>query len=140
MEMVVSIGILTLILVGFLSLLQVGMKLATENKGRTGALSLATEKIEYMHSLQYGDVGIVGGNPAGVVPASEQITLNGIIYTRTVSVAYVDDPKDGLGALDSNGITHDYKRAKVQVFWSGQSGVSNVYIDSDFSPVGIEQN
>lgn len=139
MEMVVSIGILTLILVGFLSLLQTGMKLATENKGRTGALSLATEKMEYMRSLPYGEIGVVGGNPAGIVPPSKSIALNGITYTRKVSIAYIDDPKDGLGALDSNGITHDYKRARVVVSWKGPSNESSVYIDSDFSPVGIEK-
>ncbi len=138
-EVVVGIGILTIVFVGFFGVLQLGTRLATDNKARTGALSLSLERMEYIRSLAYNSVGTVGGDPSGSLVVSEDISLNSIDYTRRTYIVYVDDPKDGVGGSDSNGVTNDYKRVKVEVSWSNQIGTRTSSIVSDITPLAIEQ-
>jgi len=139
-EVVVSTALLVVIFVGFLGVLQLGTRLATDNKSRTSALSLSLERMEYIHSLKYSYIGTVGGNPAGNLVVSEPITLNGVHFTRRTYIVYVDDPKDGLGASDTNGITNDYKRIKVETSWVGPKGISRKSsLVSDITPLLIEQ-
>lgn len=138
-EVVVGIGLLLIVFVGFFGVLQLGTRLATDNKLRTSALSLALERMEYIRSLDYASVGTVGGDPSGALIVSEPVTLNGINYTRRTHIVYIDDPKDGTGGSDSNGITDDYKRVKVEVSWEGQIGTRTASIVSDITPLGIEE-
>ena len=138
-EVVVATGILTTVFVGFFGVLQLGTRLATDNKTRTGALSLSLERMEYIRSLNYANVGTVGGNPSGTLATSEPITLNGVAYTRRTYIVYVDDPKDGTGGADSNGVTDDYKRVKVEVSWQGPKISRKSSIVSDITPLLIEQ-
>lgn len=140
LEMVVGVALLTTIFVGLFGVLQLGTRLATDSKARTGALALAQERIEYVRSLQYDDIGTVGGDPSGSLATSENITLNSINYTRRTLIIYIDDPKDGSGGADSNGITDDYKRVKVDVSWTGPKGRErNTFIVTDVAPPGIEE-
>lgn len=138
-EVVVGTALLTIVFVGLYGVLQLGTRLATDNKARTGALSLAVERMEYIRSLDYESVGVAGGDPLGSLAASENIALNGIDYTRRTHIVYVDDAKDGTGGSDSNGITDDYKRIKVEVSWVGPNGSRTSSIVSDMTPLGVEE-
>lgn len=138
-EVVVGTALLTIVFVGFFGVLQLGTRLATDNKARTGALSLALERMEYIRSLSYGNIGTVGGDPVGTLIVSEPLTLNGVSYTRRTYIVYVDDAKDGVGGSDTNGITDDYKRAKVEVSWAGKADTRTSSLVTDITPLGIEQ-
>ncbi len=139
LEMVVGVALLTTIFVGLFGLLQLGTRLATDSKTRTSALALAQERVEYIRSLPYNSIGTVGGNPSGSLATTETITLNNTTYTRTTYIVYIDDPKDGSGAADSNGKPNDYKRIKVTVSWTGPRGIiRDTYIITDITPLGIE--
>ncbi len=137
-EVVVGTALLTLIFVGFFGVLQLGTRLATDNKSRTGALALSVERMEYIRSLDYSNIGTVGGDPSGSLEISEILELNGVSYTRRTHIVYVDDPKDGTGGSDSNGVVDDYKRVKVEVSWVGQTGPRDTVIVSDITPLGVE--
>ncbi|MAZ67308.1 hypothetical protein CL652_00885 [bacterium] len=139
LEVVVASALLALVFTGLFGVLQLGTRLATDNKSRTGALSLALERIEYIRSLDYSNIGTTGGVPSGPLAANESIALNGVDYVRRTYIVYIDDPKDGLGGGDTNGITTDYKRVKVEVSWEGQTGTRFSSLVSDFMPLGIEQ-
>lgn len=138
-EVVVGSALMALIFVGLFGVLQLGTRLATDNKSRTGALSLALERTEYIRSLEYDSIGTVGGDPSGALVVSEDIFINGITYTRRTYIVYVDDPKDGTGGSDANAITDDYKRVKVEVSWAGQVETRRVAIVTDITPLGIEE-
>ena len=137
--MVVGVAILTTVFVGMFGVLQLGTRLATDNKARTGALALALERMEYIRSLPYSNVGTVGGDPSGSLATSESLEINNITYTRTTYIVYVDDPKDGTGASDANGVTDDYKRVKVSVSWEGPKRTRTSSLVSDIAPLNKEQ-
>jgi len=138
-EVVVGTALLTIVFVGFFGVLQLGTRLATDSKSRTGALSLSLERMEYIRSLDYDSIGTVGGDPSGALAVSEDITINGIDYTRRTYIVYIDDAKDGTGGGDTNGITDDYKRVKIEVSWQGPKVVRKTSLVSDITPLLIEQ-
>jgi prepilin-type N-terminal cleavage/methylation domain-containing protein len=81
---------------------------------RTVAEQSAMEHIEYIRRLPYQDVGIVLGNPPGVVAATTAVTppagTSGLVATITTQIRYVDDPTP-----TSYETTANYKRVTVTV-------------------------
>ncbi len=138
LDVLVGSAIMVVVFTGFLGVLQVGTKLSFDNKARVGATALANERMEYIRSLAYADIGTVGGIPAGNLEQQETISLNNLSYTRRTLVQYVDAPQDGEGNDDENGITADYKRARVEVSWTSHSRTKKVALVSNFAPVSIE--
>jgi type II secretory pathway pseudopilin PulG len=137
-ELLVTAAVAALVFGGLMASVQFAVKLISEAKAKTGAVSLANERLEYIRSLSYADIGTVGGIPAGPIPQNATTTLNAITYYERVLIQYVDAPEDGLGASDTNGIVADYKRAKVEYSWLGQNGTSSIFLISDIAPPGIE--
>lgn len=137
-EVLVAAAIMLIAFSGIVGLFRTGLELVGNNKAKIGALALAEERMELIHSLAYDDVGTQGGIPAGNIPQNESLTLNGISYNRRVLVQYVDAPEDGLAGADTNSITTDYKRAKVEVTWSFKGLSKSVYLVSNITPPGLE--
>jgi hypothetical protein len=117
---------------------RLSVNLVLNTKARIGAVALVNEQIEFLRSLPYDDVGTVGGIPSGAIPQVETVSLNNIEYTRRTFIQFVDAPEDGEGALDENGVTADYKRAKVEVSWNVRSGTKSFFAVSNIVPKGIE--
>lgn len=138
LDVLVGSAIMVVVFTGFLAVLQVGTKLSFDNKARIGATALAGERMEYIRSLAYTDIGTAGGIPSGNLEQTENVSLNNIKYIRRTLVQYVDAPQDGEGDADENGITADYKRTRVEVSWVSHSNIKKVVLVSNFSPVSIE--
>ena len=84
---------------------------------RTAADQLAAAQIEYVRSLDYDSVGIVGGNPPGPITATQVKTISGGQVNLVTQIAYVQDQ-----VLNSPVVTYaDYKRVTVTVS-GAQSG------------------
>jgi len=128
-----------LVFVGITAVFRLSVDVVTNNKARAGALALAQERMEYIRSLSYDDVGTVGGIPSGNLVQEETLSLNGVSYERRVLVRYIDDPKDGEGVGDENGIVADSKEVKVAVSWEVKSGTRTASLSSRVSPPGVEQ-
>ena len=77
---------------------------------RTLADQAALEHVEYIRRLPYDDVGIVLGNPPGVVAGTTAVSRTGIAATITTQIQYVDDPTP-----TSYETTANYKRVTVTV-------------------------
>lgn len=137
-ELLVTAAVTILVFGGIMASVQFAVKLIVTAKAKTGAVSLANERLEYIRSLSYADVGTVSGIPAGSIPQNATTSLNGLVYYERVLIQYVDAPEDGLGASDTNGIVADYKRAKVEYSWLGQNGTSSIFLISDIAPPGME--
>jgi prepilin-type N-terminal cleavage/methylation domain-containing protein len=80
------------------------------SRQRTIADQAALEQLEYVRRLAYDDVGVVAGNPPGVIVATKTVTLTGFDATVTTQVRYVDDPTP-----TSYETTANYKRVTVTV-------------------------
>ena len=137
-EVMFAVAILLLVFGGLGASFNVIVSLIGSSKAQSGGLSLANKEMEYIRSLTYDSVGTVSGIPNGPIPQLSSTTLNGVTYTQRVLVEYVDDPKDGTGASDSNGIVADYKLVKVTYSWSERGVAKSISLLSNIVPRGIE--
>ena len=138
-DTVVGSALMLLVFIGIAGVFQLSVDIITNNKARAGAIALSDERMEYIRSLAYASIGTVGGIPSGGIAQSETVILNGVSYTRRTLVEYADDPNDGLGASDANGITLDYKVARVDLAWSSREGTRHTTIVTRISPpAGME--
>ena len=137
-DAIVGIALMALAVFSIFGAFKLSVEVIGNSKARVGALALAQERIEEIRSMAYDDIGTVGGIPSGDIPQTETVSLNNISYTRKTLVQYVDDPKDGSGDNDENGITADYKRAKVTVSWNTTGQGRSVFLVTNIVPKGIE--
>lgn len=139
MDTLVGTALMLVIFLGIAAAFQLSVDVVTNNKARGSAIALANERMEYMRSVSYASLGTSGGIPSGSIAQSEAVVLNGITFTRRTLVEYADDPKDGTGASDSNGITSDYKVGKVDIAWTSRNGTRHIALVSRFEPpAGME--
>ncbi len=134
LDTVVGTALMLVIFLGISAAFQLAVEVVSNNKARSGAIALAGERMEYIRSLAFGSIGTTGGIPAGNIAQSETVVLNGVTYTRRTLVEHADDPKDGLGGADSNGITSDYKAVKVDTAWTSRNGTRHITLVSRFEP------
>ncbi len=139
-ETLVGIALVLVVFVGIFGVFQLAIKLVNKSKAKVGALALANERLEFIRNLPYDSVGTLGGIPPGNIPQTETISLNDINYTRRTLIQYIDDSKDGLDDNDENGITTDYKAAKVEVTWQANYSINPVFLATNIVPKGIETN
>ena len=133
-DTVVGTALMLVVFLGITAIFKLSIDVVTNNKARAGAIALANERMEYIRSLAYASVGTVGGIPSGAIAQSETVTLNSVLHTRRTVVEYVDDPNDGFGSADTNGITLDYKVAKVDVSWTSRTGTRHIALVTRISP------
>lgn len=139
----VEILIATLVMFLALSILMTVMgvagTIAYNSRVMDRATFLANQKMEYIRSLRFDQIGYVDADsgypkyePTGILPRIETTTVAGIQFEITYSISWVDDPKDGLkdgqNATDPRDEDYydggraqynwqDYKRVRVAVSW-----------------------
>ena len=107
-ELMVSLTVIAVISVGFFSLFIALVHSTTVAKQQAVASTLATNQMEYLRSLSYDSLAVSGGSiiSSSYIPAVITKKLNGITYTITTSISYVDDAYDGCGPYP----TADFKK------------------------------
>ncbi len=137
-EILIVSAIMLVVFGGLLISFRYSLELISHSRAKLTALTLANDGMEYIRSLSYNAVGTVSGIPSGLLPQVSTTTLNGILFTKRILVEYIDDDADGLGSLDSNGITTDYKQAKVTLEWTLRGVSKEVFLVSNIIPKSIE--
>ncbi|MBI5644508.1 carboxypeptidase regulatory-like domain-containing protein [Candidatus Kaiserbacteria bacterium] len=137
-DTIVGSALMLVVFLGIAAAFQFSVEVVTTNKARAGAIALGNERMEYLKSLSYAQIGVIGGIPAGNVVQLETVVLNAITYTRRTMVFYSDDPQDGTGGSDSNGITADYKTIRVEVSWMAKNIERNITLVGRVSPSSVE--
>jgi prepilin-type N-terminal cleavage/methylation domain-containing protein len=137
-EVIVASALIALIFGGLFSTVQIMVKLIGTSKAEAAARSLAVSKMEYIRSLDYDAVGTIAGIPSGPIPQISTTSLNGILFTERVLVQYLDRDEDGFGVADTNGITEDSKRIKIEYTWTIREVTDSLVMVSDIVPPGIE--
>src|SRR3972149_10171177 len=77
-DTIVGSALMLIVFLGIAAAFQLSVDVVTNNKARAGAIALANERMEYLRSLSYTQVGVIGGIPAGNVPQEESVTLSDI--------------------------------------------------------------
>lgn len=138
MDVIVGVALVLIVFLALFGLLRASLLISSSAKAKAGATAVATTQMEYMRSLPYSSAGTVGGIPAGPVAQYATTTLNGVPYAVRTLVEYVDDPKDGSGSSDANGITTDYKRVRIATTYTFRGEEREVAIVSNIAPPSIE--
>ncbi len=139
-EAIVVAALSALIFGALFSSFQYSLQLVNNSRAKLTAQSVANDRMEYFRSLPYDEVGVVAGFPAGLIPQTSTTTLNGIVFAERVRVDYVDDDADGVGILDSNAITTDYKQVRLEYVWWIGNATSSIVLISNIVPRSIETN
>jgi type II secretory pathway pseudopilin PulG len=140
-ELVVALAILALIATSVLGLYAVMVQTTFIAKRRAVASNLATNQMEYLKSLSYNNLAVVGGSIVATnpLPASFNTTVNGNVYVVKTSINYVDDAYDGCRILSqcvntpvpsgapSNDLNPaDYKSINVAVYTTANLKLAEV--------------
>jgi prepilin-type N-terminal cleavage/methylation domain-containing protein len=128
LELIISMGIVLVVAGGMAAFYGVSTRANSIDKLNVQLLNSARAKIEQIQSVPYGQVGIhvavgssssgggyfvidpyyepeYGGAIKGDLLLSDALTLrDGTVVTRTVTVMAIDDPADGIGANESDGV------------------------------------
>lgn len=137
-DAIVGTALMLLVFIGLFGVIRLAVVSVGLGKAKTGAIALANEQLEYIRSLPYNSVAVVGGIPAGLIPPEESISLNNIVYTRRTFVQFIDHAADGTGPSDTNGIQADFKIAKVSVVWEFRGSERDVSLITNVVPKGME--
>lgn len=137
-DVVVGVALFMLILVALAGVLRASLGLSTFAKTDAAASALAASQMEYLRGFSYDALGTSGGIPPGTVAQSTQSTVDGVPYTVKTFIQFYDDPADGLAGSDSNGITTDYKIARVEVDYTYSGHARTVVLVSNFAPPSLE--
>jgi prepilin-type N-terminal cleavage/methylation domain-containing protein len=136
-EAIVGVAVFAVIAVAFYFSINVVVDIVEISRRKTVANNLANEQMELLRNMPYSVVGVINGNPAGPIPASQTKNVNGIDYTINSYISYVDDDYDDLFPTDP--YSADYKRARIEVCWTGSLPCSNPSVlISDFSANTVE--
>ncbi|MCX7928608.1 MAG: carboxypeptidase-like regulatory domain-containing protein [Patescibacteria group bacterium] len=135
---IIGIVIFLLLANAVFSLIKGSYLLTSFNRARITARHLAQEKIEIIKNLPYENIGTIGGIPNGPLEQEETIRRNGLTYTVSTDVVYVDDEFDNTAPNDL--LPTDYKRVRVAVSWEGiaKSRKNPVVFVTDIAPRGVE--
>lgn len=129
LELVFASAILAVVSVSMLSALIFASTSGQQSTMRTRALDLANRTIEHARNLSYDNVGVVGGNPSGAIPAEDIASAPGFVIRTRVDYSF--DPVTGRAR---------YKNIKVVVTWTTpRSGVVSL-ASSIYGPTTLVNN
>jgi prepilin-type N-terminal cleavage/methylation domain-containing protein len=111
-EITVAMLVLSVVAVSFLALFISLVRSTIIAKRQAVASTLATNQMEYLKSLPYDNLAVAGGSiyTANPIPATTFKTLNGVKYTVTTSINYVDDAYDGCASYPTPALKQLYCR------------------------------
>lgn len=133
MEVMASLAIVSLLMIGLYSLIELSIKVTADNAYIVEATEIASERMEKIRNMRYDDVGTITGSPAGIIPQDEIVTRNGTFKVRT-SVTFKDDPYDGLIDNGTDSVFTDYKIVTIDVSWTGRFEPKKISVFSKVVP------
>lgn len=111
-ELTVTLSAFAIIAIAILGLFSALVRSTIVAKRQAVATTLATGQMEYLKSLPYDSLAIAGGSiySTNPLPGTTTSTLNGVEYTITTSINYVDDAYDGCASYPSQELKELYCR------------------------------
>lgn len=137
-DAVVGTALVLIMFLALFSVLRVSVTVSALAKAKSEAIALLSEQMEYVRSLSYDAIGTEGGIPPGVIPETIIRSQNDTVYTLRTFVQYIDDPADGLGEEDENGIITDYKQIVLRVSYVAGGRERTLGSVSTIAPNGME--
>ena len=141
-EMVVSIGIMVLVMLGIFGAFQYTYKIIYRGKIQVLSTQLANEQLEIIRNLPYEKVGIVNGIPSGVLIYEQTKIRNGVPFKLSTTLRNIDDPFDGtIGGSPNDLSPADSKQAEVTVSCTSCAmQTTSVILNTRIAPDGLESS
>lgn len=115
-ETVIAIGVFVMFVIGIYGGIQMIYKIVYRSRMVVLENGILNEEIEVMHNIQYQDIGIIGGSPAGIFTHFATTTRNGIDFSVTRTIRSIDDPADGtIGGTPNDTSPADSKFVQVEI-------------------------
>lgn len=137
LELIISMTILAAMMLSLLPALTFITQATVSTKIRTIGYNVAVKEAEKIKSLNYDDVGVAGGNPAGAVTADKDVRQEGVNFHIKTRIKWVDDSDDNLTPLDQD--PRDYKKITVTASWTFGKIAKNASISTIISRESMEQ-
>jgi len=118
-EVMIALGIFSIIAVSiFLSYSSIA-EIINRTRISTLTTSLLNKQIELIRNVPYDNVGIIGGFPPGVIPATSTVAYEGQTFLISAFVRNIDDAFDGkTGGSPNDTAPADYKLVELQILCS----------------------
>lgn len=116
-EVVFAAFVAFVVLTAIFSMIIVSGQVNRVSRTDAKATTLANLLIEQARSLSYANVGILGGDPPGLLVANETTTYAGVSYQIEREVTWVDDDGNGVGGLNGQ----DFKQLSIRVRWGANN-------------------
>ena len=140
-DVVISLGIVAL-LFGAIFLVYFSIVDATSNiSARTAASRALAEQIETIRNLPFESVGVAGGAPSGVLPATKNVTVGNFNFVIAYTVRNIDDPFDGtIGGTPNDTSPADYKLVELRITCPTCPRFSPLSFTSTVAPKSLESS
>ena len=111
-ELMIGIVLLSMIAISVFTLFSALVRSTVIVKRKAVASTLATTQMEYLKSLPYNSLAIAGGSitSTSYLPKTTSTVLNGVTYTTTSTIEYIDDAFDGCGTYPTQADKQLYCR------------------------------
>lgn len=129
LELVIASAILAGAAISMLAALAFASTSGQQVTMRTRALDLASRVIERARNISYDGVGVVGGNPSGVLLAEDSASAPGFVIRTQVTFKY-----------DPSTLRPAYKNIKVTVTWTSPRPGSVSLASAIYGPTGLVNN
>jgi len=105
-ELTVTLVAFAIIAISFMGLFTSLVRSTVVARKQAVATTLATSQMEYLKSLPYDSLAVVGGSiyATAPIPATKTQTINGTKYTIKTSINYIDDAYDGCASYPSQAL------------------------------------
>lgn len=111
----------------------------SKSQVRSDAISLVKGEIETVRNMPYTDVGIIGGYPAGKLPAIATTTFSGNTFQINTYARNIDDPFDGLaGGTPNDTAPADYKMVEYTITCTTCGAFAPITMTTTVSAKGLE--
>ncbi|PIR88088.1 MAG: hypothetical protein COU10_01155 [Candidatus Harrisonbacteria bacterium CG10_big_fil_rev_8_21_14_0_10_45_28] len=115
------------------------LEVVQRTEDKTLARALLDREIENLRSLAYEEIGVEGGYPAGILPASRELIYENKQFTINAYVRNVDDPFDGVtGGSPNDTAPADYKVVELQISCANCLNFISTGITTWVGPEGLE--
>lgn len=130
-EVLIAIAVLAVVSVAATGIAQLTTRIAVEADQSTIALNIARGEIGKIRQLSYENVGIINGNPAGLIDPGKTVNQNNRYFTVLTSVQLVEDAQ--------NPGEQAFKQVTVKVTWNRITGeTGEVSLSTLVTPLGFQ--
>ncbi len=142
-EVLIAVGVFALVAVGIYGAYVLLTRLTAQSRATVVGLQLAQEKLELARNLPFGDVGVAGGVPPGVLAQTETVNRDGLAFTLTTTVRNIDDPFDGdfggtIPGKPRDTAPADYKRIEIRISCAACPVNPPILLTTNVAPKGLE--